>query len=121
MTKGCWSVAVDVVVVHEPDTINPGDKAGEFRIPQELQDALPTEIASAEAVVEEIQARLEYSKDNFERLENLRKTGGGVLNINGASRQQMPEDISWKKATAALPYFFDRKPPMMHPRAPAAI
>ncbi len=45
---------------------------------QELQQSLPAEIASAEAVVEEVKARLEFSKENYERLLNLNKSGGGV-------------------------------------------
>ena len=44
----------------------------------ELQQSLPTEIASAEAVVEEVKVRLEFSKENYERLLNLNKSGGGV-------------------------------------------
>ncbi len=45
---------------------------------QELQASLPTEIAAAESAVEEIKARLEFSKENHQRLKNLRDTGGGV-------------------------------------------
>jgi RND family efflux transporter MFP subunit len=45
---------------------------------RELQASLPTEIAAAESDVEEIKARLKYSKENYDRLQNLFATGGGV-------------------------------------------
>lgn len=45
---------------------------------KELQQTLPTEIDSAQAAVAEIKARLKYSEDNFKRLQNLEKSGGGI-------------------------------------------
>jgi RND family efflux transporter MFP subunit len=54
----------------------------ELRLRQESEDellqSLPNEIASAEAAVAEVKARLEFSKENYERLLNLNKSGGGV-------------------------------------------
>jgi RND family efflux transporter MFP subunit len=44
----------------------------------ELQASLPSEIAVAESVLEEIKARLQYSKSNYERLQGLLESGGGV-------------------------------------------
>ncbi len=45
---------------------------------KELQQSLPTEIAAAKAAVEEVQARLEYSKENYDRLKGLSTSGGGL-------------------------------------------
>ncbi len=45
---------------------------------KELQATLPTEIDAAQSAIAEIQARLKYSQSNYERIENLSSTGGGV-------------------------------------------
>ncbi len=45
---------------------------------EELKQALPTEIESAEAVSQEIKARRQYSKSDFERLQALAQQGGGI-------------------------------------------
>ncbi len=39
---------------------------------------MPTEIDAAQSAIAEIQARLKYSQSNYERIENLSSTGGGV-------------------------------------------
>lgn len=45
---------------------------------EELKQTLPTEIESAQAAVEEIKARLQYSKDDYDRLKDLAQQGGGI-------------------------------------------
>ena len=37
----------------------------------ELQQSLPAEIESAQAAIDEIKARLQYSKENYERLKSF--------------------------------------------------
>lgn len=44
----------------------------------ELQKSVPADVAAAESAVDEVKARLEFSKENYERLLNLNKSGGGV-------------------------------------------
>ncbi len=44
----------------------------------ELKASLPLEIETAQANVDEIQARLTYSQDNWQRLRDLNKGGGGL-------------------------------------------
>jgi HlyD family secretion protein len=53
----------------------------------ELEQSLPGEIESAEAAVQEVKARLVYSRENYERLNELSKD-------NGVSRQELEEASS---------------------------
>ena len=62
----------------------------------ELKQSLPAEIEAAQSTVEEIKARLSYQKDNFERLKNLRDTGGGV------SKQEVDEAFSMFQSLSQL-------------------
>ncbi len=62
----------------------------------ELAASLPTEIESATAVVDEIQARLDYSQDNYQRLKELADSGGGT------SRREIDEAFSIARSQAQL-------------------
>ncbi len=62
----------------------------------ELKQTLPTEIESAEASVKEIKARLQYSKDNYQRLLELEQSGGGI------PRRELDEAFSTFSAQSQL-------------------
>jgi RND family efflux transporter MFP subunit len=63
---------------------------------QELLQTLPTEIDSAKAAIEEIEARLKFSRDNYERLSMLAESGGGI------SRREIDESFSTMTAQRQL-------------------
>ena len=63
---------------------------------QELQASLPTEIEAAASAIEEISARLKYSQANYDRLQGLYDTGGGV------SKQEVDEAFSTFRSQTQL-------------------
>ena len=63
---------------------------------QELQTSLPSEIQTAAAVIEEIKARLKYSRENYDRLKDLATKGGGV------SQREMDEAFSIFRSQSQL-------------------
>ncbi len=62
----------------------------------ELQASLPAEIESAEAVIDEIESRLKFSNDNYERLVRLAETGGGI------SKREIDESFSTMSSQSSL-------------------
>jgi HlyD family secretion protein len=62
----------------------------------ELQQSLPAEIDGAQAAIDEIKARLKYSKENYERLNELFSGGGGV------SRREIDEAFSTYRSQSQL-------------------
>ncbi len=61
----------------------------------ELRQLLPAEIESAEAAVEEIKARLQYSQENYERLQ-------GLAEDNGVARRELDEAYSLFRSQSQL-------------------